>query len=275
MEFKKNVKKTKEELKVVAEKIAVLINEADLKGEIPFIDVISGDKEEVVKESVPARTVLDDVISEYATISRTDCFNALKDTDDPMLEAIKVFNYDVIRAVEKKVGEGDVKTSVLEITDGVRQIDLRALHKFIDGGIGKNKSWIYMIQQFNKLMTARVINDLSGTAKEKSAKLKKLNDSYAMDKIARDIDLGKDVVSNTAMLNALQSIITAMIGDEYKALTHDVKFLLYTYCRKDRAALKVNCANHKYLTSYVMSIANRIVTGGVYEEGYKAVKSKS
>ncbi len=41
------------------------------------------------------------------------------------------------------------------------------------------------------------------------------------------------------------------------------------YSRKNRKALTVTCANHKYMRGYVMEICNRIITDKAYEVDYK------
>ena len=71
----------------------------------------------------------------------------------------------------------------------------------------------------------------------------------------------------------LQKVVDAMIGEEFKAVSHDVKFLLSIYSKKNnRKALTVTCANHKYLTMYVAEICHRIVMGKAYTVEYKTIK---
>ena len=93
-----------------------------------------------------------------------------------------------------------------------------------------------------------------------------------MSEIAQKYNLGKNPASKTNLLKTLTSIVQAMIGDEYKAVSHDVNFLLSVYSRKSRKALTVTCANHKYMRGYVMEICHRIVTGATYDIDFKMKK---
>lgn len=60
-----------------------------------------------------------------------------------------------------------------------------------------------------------------------------------------------------------------MLGDDYKATSHDVNFLLSVYSKKNRKALVVSCANHRNFRSYIAEVCHRIVTDKAYELEYK------
>ena len=93
-----------------------------------------------------------------------------------------------------------------------------------------------------------------------------------MSEIAKQIDMGKTPTSKTNILKTLQTIITAMLGDEVKATSHDVNYLMSVYSRKNRKALTVTCANHKYFRGYLAEICNHIVTGNPYDVDFKKAK---
>ena len=109
-------------------------------------------------------------------------------------------------------------------------------------------------------------------AKELGIDPKDINDSYYMSDLAKSIDMGKNPTSKTNLLKTLTTVIQAMIGEEYKPLSHDVNFLLLVYGKKSRKALTVTCANHKYLRGYCMEICHRLVMGKVYDVDYKKMK---
>ena len=88
----------------------------------------------------------------------------------------------------------------------------------------------------NFLLTAQKAVDLGIDPKA-------VNDSYAMSEIAREFDMGKNPTSKTNLLKTLQTVITAMLGEQYKATSHDVNFLMSVYSKKNRKALTVTCAN--------------------------------
>lgn len=205
-----------------------------------------------------------DSVNEYTSIVRDMCFEDCAASDDPMMAAITALSFMTIGVKDTK--KGDEKLPVREVIEKERQIDLLKLHKFVDGGIGHNKEWAYMIEKFNLLMTCQKAKDLGidPTA---------INDSYAMSEIAKGYDLGKNPASKTNLLKTLTVIVQAMVGEEYKPVSHDVNFLLSVYSRKSRKALTVTCANHKYMRGYVMEICHRIVTGKTYEVDYKKVRN--
>lgn len=242
-------KMSKSELRAKAESLVKEYNEAIQNGDFT--------------KSAELNTKIEQIVNEYTSVARAECFAELKATEDPMISAIKRLTFASIRAKDTKVGEE--KIPVREIEDVDKYIDLLKLHKEVAGGIGKEKNWYLMVEKFNMLMTAQKCIDLGIDPKG-------VNDSYAMSEIAKAIDLGKTPCSKTNILKTLQSIVTAMVGEEYKATSHDVNFLMSVYSRKNRKALTVSCANHKYMRQYLMEICHRIIEGKKYEVEYKKVK---
>lgn len=209
-------------------------------------------------------TEITDTVNEYTSIVRDMCFEDCAASDDPMMAAVTALSFMTIGVKDTK--KGDEKLPVREVIERERQIDLLKLHKFVDGGIGHNKEWVYMIEKFNLLMTCQKAKDLGVDPTA-------INDSYAMSEIAKGYDLGKNPASKTNLLKTLTAIVQAMVGEEYKPVSHDVNFLLSVYSRKSRKALTVTCANHKYMRGYIMEICHRIVTGKTYEVDYKRARN--
>lgn len=255
------------EMREKAEALTELYNDGVQSGDLnPCMEYPSTDANgNATVSTLYIRAVIDSVIGEYTAMSRKQCFDELKQTEDPMLEAVTRLTFPTIRLTEKKIGEGELETRVASITDSEKYIDLLKLHKEVAGGIGYDKRWSPILEQINFLLTAR-------KAKELGIDPTVVNDSYAMSDIARQIDLGKNPVSNTNLLKTLQGAVTAMLGEGYKATSHDVNFLLSVYSRKNRAALTVSCANHKYMRQYVAEICHRIVTGKSYNVEFKKVR---
>ncbi len=207
---------------------------------------------------------IDDLIAEYTGIARQMVFDELKATENPMIEAIKRLTFMTIAVKDEK--SGDAKIPVRTVIDREKPINLAELHKYC-GGIGHDKNWVHMVQKLNCLLTAQVCIDLGIDPKD-------VNDSYAMSTVAAEIDLGKNPTSKTNMLKTLNTIVTAMIGPDYKAVPQDVNYLHKVYTNKTRKGLVVSCANHKNFTGYIAEICHRIVTGKVYGVEYKAKKVK-
>lgn len=214
------------------------------------------------EESTKADKAMTEKINEYTGVVRDMCFEDCKNTADPMLTAIKTLSFVTIGVKDEKKGED--KVPVRSVVDKERQIDLLKLHKYC-GSIGADENWMHIAMKMNFLLTAQKCVDLGIDPK-------KVNDSYAMSEIARDFDMGKNPTSKTNLLRTLQRVITAMLGDGYKATSHDVNYLMSVYSRKNRAALTVTCANHKYFRNYLAEVCHRIVTGASYNVDFKAKK---
>lgn len=202
-------------------------------------------------------------VNEYTSIARDECFTECAAAENPMLEAITRLSFQTIGTKDTK--KGDEKIPVREVIEKERAIDLLKLHKTVEGGIGADKNWSHLAEKLNFLLTAQKAVDLGINPKA-------VHDSYAMSDIAKQIDMGKTPTSKTNILKTLQTVITAMLGEEVKATSHDVNYLMSVYSRKNRRALTVTCANHKYFRGYLAEICNHIVTGNPYEVEYKKVK---
>ena len=211
------------------------------------------------EESTKADTAMTEKINEYTATVRDMCFEDCKATDDPMLAAVRTLSYVTIGVKDEK--KGDDKVPVRTVVDKERAIDLLKLDKYC-GGIGADPNWMHVAQKMNFLLTAQKAKDLGLDPA-------KVNDSYAMSEIARQFEMGKNPTSKTNLLKTLQMVVTAMVGDGYKATSHDVNFLLSVYSKKNRKALTVSCANHRNFRGYVMEVCHRIVTGKSYELEYK------
>ena len=240
---------TKEELRKNAEELCKVYNDLVQSGSF--------------EESMKVDEEMEQVVNEYTSLARKECFEAIKATENPMIEAVKLLTFQTIRARDTKQGEEKVPVRVIEDID--RPIDLLKLHKETDGGIGADKNWAYKVEKLNFLLTAQKAKDLGINPKE-------VNDSFAMTDIAKQIDMGKTPTSKTNILKTLNVVIQAMIGEEYKAVSHDVNFLMSIFSRKNRAALTVSCANHKYMRQYCAEICHRIVMDESYKIDFRKAR---
>ena len=233
---------------------------------------LRSDAEELVKEyndavqngrfedSTKLDTTMTEKINEYTQTVRDMCFDECKSTENPMLTAVTMLTFETIGVKDKK--EGDDKIPVRSIVEKERTIDLLKLHRHC-GKIGADENWAHIAQKMNFLLTAQKCVDLGVDPKA-------VNDSYSMTQIAKEYDMGKNPTSKTNLLRTLQTVIAAMLGEEYKATSHDVNFLMSVYSKKDRKALTVSCANHRYFRNYLAEVCHRIVTSKGYEVSYRA-----
>lgn len=242
------------------EKMTQLEAEID-SGIVSFNEAYQTEK---FKEANEIREALDKNVGEYTSLAQKKAFDECnEDPEGAMMAAVKRLTFDTIRIKEIPAKDGGVFHITKEAVS--KPIDLIKLDKHC-AGIGANREWFHIAQKMNFLLTAKTAKDLGITD------LKAINDSYAMSEIAAVFDMGKDPTSKTNLLRTLNTVISAMLGEEYKALSHDVNFLIKVYCKKGKKALSVNCANHRYFVGYLAEICHRIVTGGTYSVEYKAKK---
>lgn len=205
-----------------------------------------------------------EAVNEYTNKARILVFDECAEAEDPMFEACKRLVYPTIKVRDEKIEDSKLTCRVIEDTEKV--IDLAKLNKYVEGGIGHDKDWIYAVEKLNMLLTANKAVDLGLSPEE-------VNASYAMKKISREYDLGKNPASKTNLLKTLNSIVEMMLGEGFKATSHDVNFLLSVYSKKGRRALMVSCANHKNFRQYIQEICYKLINGYAYELDYKKVKA--
>lgn len=239
------------ELRDKVEELVKEYNEAVMDGDVAKTIQLNEDTEKAVNE--------------YTSIVRDMCFAECKATDDPMLTAVTMLTFKTIGIKDEK-HEGEKFPTRVAIGKE-RTINLKALDTYC-GGIGADKNWMHICQKMNFLLTAQKAVDLGIDPKS-------VNDSYAMSEIARGFDMGKNPTSKTNLLKTLQTVVSAMLGDGYKATSHDVNFLMSVYSKKNRKALTVTCANHRNFQNYLAEVCHRIVTGKSYGIEYRRKKDSA
>lgn len=217
-----------------------------------------------IEKALKLKASIADAVNEYTSKAREACFADLKESGNPMMGAIEQLTYSTITTKERKDKEDKAAIPVLEVIEKERPIDLMKLDKYC-GGIGADGNWIHLAQKFNFLLTAQKAKDLGIDPKA-------VNDSYTMSSIARDLDMGKTPTSKTGLLKSLQAVVSAMVGPEYKATSHDVAYMMSVYSKKGKQALAVSCANHKNFVGYMAAICHRIVKNETYIIEFKADK---
>lgn len=223
------------------------------------VDELTKEYNEAVMDGNVTKTIqlnedTEKAVNEYTSIVRDMCFAECKATPDPMLTAVTMLHFKTIGVKDEK-NDGE-RFPTRKVIDKERVINLKALDTYC-GGIGADKNWMHICQKMNFLLTAQKAVDLGIDPKS-------VNDSYAMSEIARGFDMGKNPTSKTNLLKTLQTVISAMLGESYKATSHDVNFLMSVYSKKNRKALTVTCANHRNFQNYLADVCHRIVTGKSY-----------
>ena len=80
--------------------------------------------------------------------------------------------------------------------------------------------------------------------------------------------------SNTKMLAILQSVVDAVITGDYKATSHDVRYLDICATSKDKQRCTVRGAKHADMRDTIGNVIYRIASGEDYRIAYKEAKQK-
>ena len=212
----------------------------------------------------------------YAEAAQVLTFMQLKDKENPMLEAIKMHSFEVLKHKDSAESGSTIKTREIQTVE--RQFDLREFDNFCGGKVSADKYWANFAEQMNQLIAIKVANDL------KVDDLASIGTSYFISKTKAEIKLseeGADVanpISNTQMLKLLQKCLDKIIYEDndgknkYKATSQDVAWLIYTYGRKDsKGRLTLKLADHKQFRKVLADVLHRIVTNTNYKVAYKAM----
>lgn len=229
------------------------------------------DENNFVKMS-QAETALKAAETNYAKTKEEEVFEALKDEENPVKAAITKHSYNIVsHKVNRENGE---ITSYELVTDKLRQIDLVKFCKYCN----LPTAWQYKVEKFNQLLALRTANDL----KLPKAKIKKICDSFYMNKLAREIDLGGTPDSNTQICKQLQMVVDAILYVDngkgknlYRVNNHDVAYLLMVYAqRNNKKVCSVKVAKNSYMHKLVLDVMHRILAGKVYDLEFQMSKSK-
>lgn len=202
-------------------------------------------------------TELKNIENDYRALREKEVFASCADVH----EALVQHHFTTIS--HKKISDDGVMTGV-EKSEKMAQIDLRKFceYKSLDMG------WFYEMQALNKRLTLKAATELGVSAKE----LKSIDDSYSMDKLAAEIDLGKTPTSDTQCVKHMQKVLDSLSEGEGRVNSHDLTYVWLCYAKKNnKNALRVICSKHTILQSLLMDVFHRVVTNGTYGVDHKRV----
>jgi len=202
---------------------------------------------------------LKNIENEYRALHEKEVFMSCADVH----EALEKHHFTTIS--HKKVSEDGLMTGV-EKSERMVQIDLR---KFCEDK-GLDMGWYYEMQALNKRLTLKAATELGVSAKE----MKSIDDSYCMDKLAKEIDLGKTPTSDTQCVKHMQKVLDSLSEGEGRVNGHDLAYVWLCYAKKNnKTSLRVICSKHTILQSLLMDVFHRVVTNGSYGVDHKRVNT--
>lgn len=187
--------------------------------------------------------------------------------ENPLLKAVEVDTYTTIMAAERSE-KGNSSVKIFKMTEKKKRIPIDVLHKVVEGGIGLDKSWYHEIQAVNKLFAAKA--KVKHTPGANVADVLRSMDSYRMDEEAKKYENGENPLSNRKLLEAVRTLVTKMIGEEYarKCLSYDITRIQDTYLKEDNndaSGLSLKAAGHKKFYDLFLIVCNHLYTGNPYK----------
>lgn len=189
--------------------------------------------------------------SDYRTVYEREVFASL----DTVHDALVAHHFTTISHKVTR-DEAGVMTGV-EQDDKEVVIDIK---KFCEQK-GLPMGWYYEMQALNLRLTLKAATEL-GMSKDE---ISKINNSYTMDKLAKEIELGKTPLSVSQCVKHLQKVLDSLSEGEGRVNTHDFNFVWMCYGKKsNKNALIVKCSRHSILQNLLMSVFHRVATGKSY-----------
>lgn len=203
---------------------------------------------------------LSNIEKQYLIIHEKDVFAACSDVHAALVQ------HDFTTISHQKESDNGVLTGVVATTKTV-VIDLRKFCEFK----GLPMGWYYEMQALNKRLTLKVAQEIGVSAQE----MKRIDDSYAMDKLASEIELGKTPTSNTQCVKHMQTVLDELSPNEGKVNGHDLAYVWLTYAkRNNKKALSVACSRHSALQTVLTDVFHRVVTDNSYGVEYQESKER-
>lgn len=217
-----------------------------------------------------AEEELKEAEGQYREEKQVLVFSELREADAPIKAAIERLEFETVGHKVERDKETKRIVGIAEVSKTV-QIDLVKFCKFCD----LPTQWQYKVQMLNKLLCLRAAAELKLT----KAQIKEIDDSFAMDKLAKEVELGGTPTSNTQIVKQLQTVVDAIYFEDngkgvnkFKVNNHDVAYLLMCYTRRGKQSLKVQTAKHTVMHSLVVDVMHRVITGKTYDIDYKMKK---
>lgn len=200
-------------------------------------------------------TELKNIENDYRALREKEVFASCADVH----EALVQHHFTTIS--HKKISEDGIMTGVGK-SERMVQIDLRKFCEYKNLDMG----WFYLMQALNKRLTLKAATELGVSAKD----MKSIDDSYSMDKLAAEIDIGKTPTSDTQCVKHIQKVLDSLSEGEGRVNSHDLTYIWLCYTKKNnKTALRVICSKHTILQSLLMDVFHRVVTNGTYGVDHK------
>jgi len=197
-----------------------------------------------------------DVEQEYKGIVEKEFFASCEDCREAIIK------HDFVTISHKKSMENGILTGI-EKDDKQVRVDLKKYCEYKDISL----DWFWEMQALNKRLTLKTAIELGMSPEE----VKKINDSYLLDKLAEQKSLGATPDSNTQVVKHMQKVFDLLVGEDNGKITnYGMNYVLKCYTkRSNRDSLKVVCSKHTILMSLLTDAFHATLTEKGFGVEYK------
>lgn len=272
------------EAEAAKSRIDVLIEERNTSRSIIESSVFAINESEDLDETKAYLKKIDEELSKHnekcGEIYLEKLISSGKSALDIMKDAITEPTYKVIRVNQ------DRETGSYQVSEVNQFMNAEVVNARAKGGIGKDKNWVFYAHKLNYLMCVRTSTEVLSD----DNKRKEIADSYEMKDAVRgvlfpngidplkDIDHKKDIISNKNITAALQYVVCAMIGEEFKTsvTSFHARYLCHAYTSHDKKKIGggLRIANDKQFTRLLMDVCYRIMKKEEFEIEGGNIKKK-
>lgn len=205
----------------------------------------------------------------YNWHSKAAAWLTCAESENPMLKAVQLLEYDIVSIKTKKLKVSDNSyIEFLACNMAKRRLSLTDVYGFC-----KNKKvecgtldWYRTLEKLCCVLTLEHAR-LLGIPDDKIASI---DASFLMSKVAREVQLAAEdpdspnPLSKTQITKNLTTVLQQLIGNAYHADSRDAAFLRMVFAGQGRASLSVKSANTKRLSDLLIQIAHRAVCDKSY-----------
>lgn len=221
------------------------------------------DKEKMAE----AKDAMDEAKAEYANDSKKAFYYSCLTKENPVAHFVRVLRYQEIYAKEGR--DGRKSKQYKDVLGNLRELYAFAEERAenVEEWVAKNNFWKQSLISLAVRLIYIACSDLGASEADR----RKLQEAPAYREIAREIEMHKENASNpdptskTQLMNKVQEIISALIGEEYVCEPRDVNVLLRSLIKKKRSEDNTYSAlTEKDVYESIADMAHRMLINGTY-----------